>query len=137
MGGGCQFVDKIHQICLVGHIIQGYKNRLPNLFLYCKYICRHVYLFFPFYVLSGKFQHFLKRGRFVQVYSEIGCHLADISETFVARIHISITVFVNCNMTQLVKMKKVQFRYTALVSLKVKNDILKKCFFNGAALYKN
>ena len=21
MGGGCQFVDKIHQICLVGHII--------------------------------------------------------------------------------------------------------------------
>ena len=67
------------------------------------------------------FNIFSKEGVLYKcMYSEIGCHLADISLTFVARIHISITV---CNMTQLAKMKKVQFRYTALFSLKVKNDI--------------
>ena len=50
----------------------------------------HVYLSFLFnVVLSGKFQHFAKRGHFVQVKADNGCHLVDVSGTFVNLIHIS------------------------------------------------
>ena len=49
----------------------------------------HVYLSFLFNVVfSGKFQDFAKRGHFVQVKADNGCHLVDVSGTFV-KIHIS------------------------------------------------
>ena len=53
----------------------------------------HVYLSFLFNVVfSGKFQHFAKRGHFVQVKADNGCHLVDVSGTFVNLIHISSSI---------------------------------------------